>query len=507
MKHTALFSLNDLSCAEQFAEQLIQSGWDIIASSETVDLLRKKNLPVLDIADFTEAKVNYGFPPTLHARVEYALTTDTHPRIDIVYVIPYPLSEGNDVGGRTLLALAVKGGRIAVMNIRDMKRVVSELSETGEVSDNLRLELADKVCFEIAQHYFSLVRDRKQYDVLSGRFSYDLLNGENPYQTHASAFASEKENDPLSLLNFRQVSGDAPCFTNMADADCILQTLCLAAEAFLINTGSVPYLCVAAKHGNACGVGVSKASSVEAIEKALWGNPVAIWGGEIITNFPIDEKLSAVLFKSSQRERLLGDSSWMLDMVMAPSFTPEAISILGKRKGRKLISNSALILPSLIKTGFSFRPVRGGFLRQPPASYILNLKKCQIVGHVLSENDVTSLVVAWSVAFSSSLGGNEVAFANNGALLSAGGGPSTVEAVRVAVTRAAIYGHDTKDAVFAADAFFPFTDVPLMLCDAGLSIGCVPVGGSRETEIKDYFRENAITVAYLPEKTRGFCRH
>jgi hypothetical protein len=46
-----------------------------------------------------------------------------------------------------------------------------------------------------------------------------------------------------------------------------------------------------------------------------------------------------------------------------------------------------------------------------------------------------------------------------------------------------------------------------MLCDAGLSIGCVPVGGSRETEIKDYFRENAITVAYLPEKTRGFCRH
>lgn len=507
MKPTALFSLNDISCVEQFAEQLIQLGWDIIASSETVDLLRKKDLPVEDIADFTGVKENYGFPPTLHARVEYALTAESHPRIDIVYVIPYPLSKGNDVGGRTLLALAVKGGRTAVMSIGDMKRVVTELTERGEVSDNLRIELADKACFEIAKHYFSLVKDRKQYDVLSGRFSYDLLNGENPYQVPATAFVSEKEDDPLSLLNFRQVSGDVPCFTNMADADCILQTLCLAAEAFSINTGSVPYLCVAAKHGNACGVGVSKTSSAEAIEKALWGNPVAIWGGEIITNFPIDEKLSAVLFKSSQRERRLGDSSWMLDVVMAPSFTPEAISILGRRQGRKMICNSALILPSLIKTGFSFRPVRGGFLRQPPVSYVLNLNECQIFGHVFSENEVTSLIVAWSVAYSSSLGGNEVAFAKNGALLSAGGGPSTIEAVRVAVTRAVNYGHDTKDAAFAADAFFPFTDAPSMLCDAGISFGCVPEGGRHINDVRDCFRERGATIAYVPEEFRGFCRH
>jgi len=507
MTRTALFSLNDISCAEHFAEQLIQLGWDIIASSETVDLLKKKGLPVQDIADFTGAKVNYGFPPTLNARVEYALTVDSHPHIDLVYIIPYPLSEGNDVGGRTLLALAVKGGRIAVMNIRDMKRVVSELSKTGEVSQNLQLELADKVCFELAKHYFSLVKDRGQYDLLSGRFSYDLLNGENPYQIPASAFVSEDEDDPLSLFNFKQVSGDASCFTNMADADCILQTLSLAAEAFLINTGWVPYICVAAKHGNACGMGVSGISSVDAVEKALGGNPVAIWGGEVITNFPIDEQLSAVLFKSDQREHLMGDSSWMLDVVIAPSFTPEAILILGRRNRRKLIENNALISPSLIKSGFSYRPVRGGFLRQPPASYVLNLKECKIVGHGFSENEVMSLIIAWSVAFSSSLGGNEVAFAKDGALLSAGGGPSTVEAVRVAVMRAVDCGHDTKGSAFAADAFFPFTDAPSVLCDAGISIGCVPEGGRRETEIKDYFRVHGGTIAYLPEKFRGFCRH
>jgi phosphoribosylaminoimidazolecarboxamide formyltransferase/IMP cyclohydrolase len=507
MKQTALFSLNDTSYAELFAEQLIQLGWDIVASSETVDLLRKKDLPVLDIADFTATKENYGFPPTLHAKVEYALTTQSHPRIDIVYVIPYPLSEGNDIGGRTLLALAVKGGRIAVMNTGDMKRVVTDLSETGEVSHDLRLELADKACFEIANHYFSLINDRKQYDFLSMQFSYNLLSGENPYQVPASAFVSENNEDPSSLFNFKQVSGDEPCFTNMADVDCILQTLCLAAEAFLINTGSVPYLCVAAKHGNACGMGVSRISSVDAAEKALGGNPVAIWGGEVITNFPIDEQLSAVLFKSTQRERLLGDSSWMLDVVIAPSFTPEAISVLGRRSGRKLMENNALISPSLIKSKFSYRPVRGGFMRQPPASYILNLKECKIAGHGFSENEVASLIIAWSVAFSSSIGGNEVAFAKDGALLSAGGGPSTVEAVKVAVMRAIDCGHDTKDSAFAADAFFPFTDAPSVLCAAGISVGCVPAGGRHMNDVRDYFRERGATIAYIPEEFRGFCRH
>ena len=507
MKHVALFSLNDTFYADQFAEQLIKLGWDIIASSETVSLLKKKGLPVQDIADFTGVKEKYGFPPTLHAKVEYALTANGQPRSDLVYVIPYPLSVGNDVGGRSLLALAVKGGRIPVMSIGDMKRVVSEISKTQEVSQSLRLELADKACFEIAMHYSSLVANREKYDFLSGRFSYNLLNGENPYQVPSSAFVLEVEDDPISLLNFKQVSGEAPCFTNIADADCILKTICLAAEAFKLNTESVPYICVAAKHGNACGMGTSNGSPAQAVEKALFGNPRSIWGGEVITNFPVDEQLAEVFIKSERRERLLGDSSWMLDLVMAPSFTSEAISVLGKRKGRKLFENSALHSPLLKRSGFVYRTVRGGFLRQPPANYVLNLQECQLGGHSLSESQIQSLIVAWAVAFSSFHGGNEIALAKDSALLSAGGGPSTVEAARVAVARVIECGHDIKGAAFAADAFFPFTDAPSVLCDAGITIGCVPKGGKHETEVKDFFHRRGTVVAYLPEEFRGFCRH
>ncbi len=411
------------------------------------------------------------------------------------------------MGERSLQALAVKDGRTAVMSIDDMERVMSSLSGTGEVPQALRIELADKASFEIARHYSSLVTDKEKYDMLPGLFLYDLFNGENPYQVPASVFTSEGEDDPLSLINFRQVSGEPPCFTNMADADAILRTMCLAAESFKLNTRSIPYLCVAAKHGNAYGMGVSNLAAAHAIEKALFGNPRSIYGGEVVTNFPIDEQLAKTLANSERRERLLGDGCWMLDLVMAPAFTSEAIAVLGKRKVRKLFENSSLCSPILKKTGFEYRIVRGGFLRQPPTAFILNLKKCQLEGQCFSETEISSLIAAWSVAFGSSHGGNEVALAKDGALLSAGGGPSTVEAVRVAVARAVECGHDTRGATFAADAFFPFTDAPSVLCDAGVTTGCVPGGGKHEPDVREYFRERYTSVAFLPREFRGFCRH
>lgn len=507
MRRTALFSLNETTHSEKFAKQLIKSGWDIIASRRTCEFLKKKGILVQNIVDFTDVKEDYGFSPTLHAKVEYALTNPkAQPRIDLVYVLPYPLSIGNDVGGRTLLALAVKGQRIPVMSIDDMKLVVSEISKNDKLSESLRIELADKACFEITKHYSSLISDNTKHDFIAGSFSYQLRSGENPYQVPASIFSFENS-DPLALTNFEHISGVKPSFTNIADADCLIHSLSLTAEAFKLNTGHIPYICVTAKHGNACGLGISTKLPNEAIEKALFGNPRSAWGGEVITNFPINEKNAQILFKSNRREKLIGDGHWMLDLIIAPSFTPDAISILNKRQSRKLLQNKSLQSPSIKKSGYVYRTIRGGFLRQPPANYILNLKNCEVSGKKLSADEISTLIIAWTVAFTSNHGGNEVALAKNNALLSAGGGPSTYEAAKVAITRAIDNGHDIKNAVFAADAFFPFTDVPAMLCKAGVKIGSVPLGAKRDEDIKTFFRKQKITVCYIPKEFRGFCRH
>lgn len=506
MRPAALFSLDDTTRAAGYARRLAAAGWEILASSETAAVLKAAGVPVRDLAEFTGVREDYGFPPTLHPKVEQALTADAPERIELVYVLPYPASKGNDIGGRTLLALAVKGGRIAVMDDAGMEKAVSALERPGGLTGRLRRELADKVCFEIAAHYASLVRDRDTYDIITGKRYEELLNGENPYQSPAFAFAAPGAPDRLALPAFKRVSGEAPCYTNLADADNLVQALCLAAGAFRLNTGSVPFLCIAAKHGNPCGMGMSAASPAEAAEKALFGDPRAIWGGEVITNFPVDEAVAGALYASGRRESSYGSRYWMLDLVLAPGFSGQALALLGKSGRRKLFENEELLTPSL-RSGHQYRMVRGGFLRQPPANYAPDLVSGRADGDGFSGPPLSSLLLAWAAAYSANNGGNEVALAKDGMLLSVGGGPSTREACGAAVERAKGAGHDPRGSVFAADAFFPFTDAPALLCDAGAAMGCVPAGGRREAEVRDLFRARGVSVAYLPPEYRGFCRH
>lgn len=345
-------------------------------------------------------------------------------------------------------------------------------------------------------------------DFKQAEFAYALKHGENPYQVPADAFSlSGRDSDTLSLMNFVRVSGEAPCFTNLADADCLLQTLSLAAQAFRLNTAAVPFLCVAAKHGNACGFGISRTNPTEAVDQALFGNPRSVWGGEMAVNFNIDAALAQILLKSEKRDKLLGQAAWMLDIIMAPFFSDQAIILLGSRKGRKLLQNPALTEPFIKKTKYDYRFVRGGFLRQPPANYVLDIKTVHCEGIPLSAMALDTLIISWATAFSSNHGGNEVALSKDAALQGVGGGPSTLEAARTAVLRSHECGHDTKGSIFAANAFFPFTDAPAVLCEAGCKAGCVPAGGKRGMEVSAFLNQRGVNVLYLPQQYRGFCRH
>ena len=504
---TALFSLYNTDCAVEFAARLISAGWRIVASRETVKLLRIVGMPVVDVADFTKVKADYGFPPTLHPKIEYSLTAESaRQRIDLVYVVNYPISRGNDVGGRTLLALAAKGKRIAVNNVADMSEVVSNIEKYGEVSRDLKNKLADKVNEELARHFFSLIKDRKNSALICGEHVCRLANGENPYQIPADFFTLGLH-DGLALPDFKLLAGEPPCFTNMADADALLQAFCLCAQGFKKNTFRIPFICAAAKHGNVCGLAADWKDPAVAIEKALFADPRAIWGGEAIVNFSLNSDLAAKLLKSIKREKCLGNSAWMLDVIMAPAFDRRALEILGKRKQRKLLANPALRAGRLNPADFVYRFVRGGFLRQPPGNHVLDLRQSLLVGEKLSKTQIDDLTIAWSAAFGSFMGGNEVALAGDMALISCGGGPSTVEAAQIALYKAKLLNFDINGAVFAADAFFPFTDAPEVLVKAGVVAGIVPGGGMAFEKVKQFFAGKKTKMVYLPENYRGFCRH
>jgi phosphoribosylaminoimidazolecarboxamide formyltransferase/IMP cyclohydrolase len=293
----------------------------------------------------------------------------------------------------------------------------------------------------------------------------------------------------------------------MADLDSLVKLMCVLVETFLKNDSKAPYITIAAKHGNPCGSSLSWDTPEKSIDGALFGNPRAIWGGEIITNFSISEEIGSLLFQSQKRNEVLGGSHWMLDLVVAPEFQPDAIRIFGKRNSRKLFQNKNLFDPRLEQEPWSYRPIRGGYLRQPPNHLVLNWQEFPNLPDNIEKAVIDSMVVAWAVAWHSNHGGNEVSIVKDGCLLAVGGGPSTVDAITTALERAKSYEHDLVDSVFAADAFFPFTDAPEILALAGCTHGIVPTGGQSFKLVQEFFDQKKIKMLFLPEEHRGFCRH
>ncbi|MEK6901711.1 MAG: hypothetical protein AABX37_05175, partial [Nanoarchaeota archaeon] len=373
MNRYALFSVNITDSLADFANILSSLNWLIIATEKPFQILKQLGIKVISVADFVGVEDGYGFPPTLHPRIEYALTSrDAKERIELVYNIPYGLELGNDVGGYTLLSLAVKGNRLPVFSYNDMREVVNMFTKCGEIPDDKRKELINKASFQIAKHYsavLSITRD-DNYGTILMQKRYRLSNGENPYQVPAD-FMGISSTDPLSLESFSLVTDNTPCFTNMADFDCLIETLCKIAFAFLNNKNKIPFITVAAKHGNPCGIGIDWIDPIVSIENALWGNPLAIWGGEVAINFPLSSEAANMLYASTKRMGKYGSEKWMLDIILAPSIEDTAYKVLSQRKNTKIFINWNLSTPTLPIGECKYRLVRGGALRQPTGAYIL----------------------------------------------------------------------------------------------------------------------------------------
>lgn len=154
----ALFSLFDTTQADRFAHILVDHGWQIIASNKTGVFLQEHTIPITKLTDFLKINENYGFSPTLHPKIEFNLTSDNpgEDKIDLVYIITYPITHGNDVGGHTILALAAKGKRIPVFSIEDMEKVVEQIDKNGDITEEFRSQLIKRACAKVSEHFLKL---------------------------------------------------------------------------------------------------------------------------------------------------------------------------------------------------------------------------------------------------------------------------------------------------------------------------------------------------------------
>ncbi len=119
-------------------------------------------------------------------------------------------------------------------------------------------------------------------------------------------------------------------------------------------------------------------------------------------------------------------------------------------------------------------------LVQDPDAEIEDRDTWQLVTGELSEPQWGDLVFAWRVC--KHVASNAIVLVKDLQTIGIGAGQmSRVDAVRIAVEKAAEFGHDPTGSALASDAFFPFPDGPQIALDAGAT-SIVQPGGSRRDE-------------------------
>ncbi len=530
----ALLSVYHKTGIVEFAESLVALGWSILASGGTAKTLSEAGIPVQDVASLVGGRAILGHRVVTLSREVHAglLARPTEedtiemeqlgiPYIDLVCVDLYPLHdeikkpgsttesviEKTDIGGPTMLRSAAKGRRIVICDPADRQFVIGWLQKGQPDKDEVITMLCAKAEYIVSEYCLASARYHSDGD-LDGLVGTKILTckyGENGYQTPAGLYSCGTD-DSLALDKFEQVAGDSPSYNNLCDIDRLLQTVTHIAAAFTLNFTTLPNIAVAVKHGNPCGASVGKKIE-DALKKMIIGDRRAIFGGLVMTNFHIGAKEAKILLTHEMDK----GKRRLLDGIIAPSFDKEAVKML-ERKGDKCRFISNLALAKLGKSSLDiaprFRYVRGGFLKQPNYSYVLNLSAPELekIGKITAR-DFPSIMLAWAIGSTSN--SNTVTLVKAGYLIGNGTGQQDrVGGCKLAISRAKDAGHETKGAVAYSDSFFPFTDGPQVLAKAGIKTIFASSGSVMDKDVKAFCLKKQISLVLIPDKVgRGFFGH
>jgi len=489
----ALLSVYDKSNLTLFASRLAALGFELVSTGGTAKALRDAGQTVTPVESVT------GFPEMLDGRVKTLhpcihgglLARQDRPDhiaqleangitpVDVLVSNLYPFEsaaqdpnttepqkvEQIDIGGPAMVRAAAKNfaSVIVVTDPRDYDEIAS-LLERGEVSLERRRALAAKA-FGHVSTYDSLVASflrtgevRFPNELTIGlRLDRTLRYGENPLQEAAAYRRLEPSAAVPTLLDAEQLGGPELSFNNFLDGDAAWQ----AANLFDEPTVAI------VKHTIPCGLATRDRLDA-AYDAALAGDPVSAFGGIVALNQDVDV---------STARRLAG---MLYHIVIAPSFSDEAIAIIRKRKITRILK---VPNPPSGNTGdmsFDVRPIRGGLLVQTQDNQPDDESGWRVVtSREPSATQLEDLRYAWAAA--RLVKSNAIVLAGERSVLGVGPGqPNRLESVHIAVRRA---GERARGAALASDAFFPFTDGVEAAAAAGVSAVIQPGGSVRDEEV------------------------
>ncbi len=526
----ALVSVTDKTGVVEFVKALeSEFGVEVISTGGTARVLSEAGVNVVPIEQYT------GFPEmmdgrvkTLHPKVHGGLLArrdnEQHMAeaaehqigmIDLVCVNLYEFEktvakpdvtfadaiEHIDIGGPSMLRSAAKNADsvTVVSDPVDYERVLAEmrandgattlatrralqlkvyqttaaydtaiaawLGEQAKAAEGCCCGEGERCCGEAASEFpekFELEATKEQ----------DLRYGENPQQ--AAAFYVSPDAPAHSLARAEQVQGKPLSYNNLLDAD--------AAWA-AVREFDEPAV-VILKHQNPCG-SATAADVTEAYDKAFACDPISAYGGIIAVNREVPLSLC---------EHFADVNKQFVEVMIAPSYSPEALERLSKRKNMRVLATGGVDRT----IGHEVRTVDGGVLVQQidhvdedPATFTVPTKRKP------TDAEMDDLLFAWRVC--KTVKSNAILVAKDRAGLGMGPGqPNRTDSCRIACDRAEAacerMGISTEGLVAASDAFLPFRDDVDVLAERGITAIIQPGGSIRDEESIQACDEHGIAM-------------
>ncbi len=491
---SALISVFHKDGLEPIVRKLNELNVTIYSTGGTEKFIKDLGISLVPVEDVTSyPSILGGRVKTLHPKVFGGiLNRQDHagdvaelkeydiPQIDLVIVDLYPFEktvasgaseqdivEKIDIGGISLIRAAAKNFKdtFTVSSMDQYDDFLTILSESkGKTTFAQRKKFAAK-SFNISSHYDTAIfnyfnADEEPALKVSETKAQVLRYGENPHQK--GYFFGNLE-DMFDKLHGKELS-----YNNLLDVDAAVNLI----EEF---KGEAPTFAIL-KHNNACGF-AQRDTIKQAYVDALAGDPVSAFGGILIANTQIDAATAEEIH------------TLFCEVVIAPSYSDEALSILKGKKNRIILIQKDVALP---KT--TIRTCLNGNLVQDKDNVTDQLEDLKYVtNHKPTDSQLEDLLFASKLCKNTK--SNTIILVKNKQLLAGGTGQtSRVDALNQAIEKATSFKFDLNGAVMASDAFFPFPDCVEIAGKTGVKSVIQPGGSIKDQLSIDYCNENNLSM-------------
>jgi len=523
---TAVMSVSDKSGLADFAGNLVDFGVEILATGGTYSALNEAGLRVKSLQDDMKLPTAIsGRVKTLHAPLHAAIlarqTSEDMAELEVMGVAPvdmvvcnfYPfrevmrgagatderLVESIDIGGPTMVRAASKNfDRVVVVPSPSLYgRVLEEmLGNEGATTREFRRRMAVEA-FSITASYDAMVFDGLRREppgtlpprlVLSASKVVDAKYGENP-DRKAVMYSMDGW---TTMADWKRLAGEALSFNNFLDAG----------SAYDIVEGYDDVAAVATvKHGQISGFALAP-SVPEAYGLAHACDSEADFGGTVVTNREVDGEAARLIGRNEGAK----DGSVYTEIVIAPRFTAEALSILEKKQRRKIRIIQAAARPDY---PYDLKFVEGAILAQESLDYRIKLPVDRVTVPTATKPDAAQLLkllAAWEVV--RKVQSNGIVIGDGSVVgnrlekfwtLGVASFRKRYGAVKTALDNA---GSRAKGSVCASDGFFPFRDSVALLAGAGVSAVIHPGGSTNDGASVEAADQHGIAMVLT--HTRAF---